>query len=79
MKLTRTQAAAVSHPGPCDADVLALSQVPAIARQLAKLPADVLAAELKEYGAWNAEELTDHNQNLQRLLWIAAADISEGR
>jgi hypothetical protein len=37
----------------------------------------VLSAELKEYGAWGAEELADHDQNLQRVLWLAAGDITE--
>lgn len=77
LQITRAQAAACSHPGPCDADVLALSQVPTVARQLRKIPAEVLAAELKEYGAWDAVELADHNQNLQRLLWLACGDITE--
>lgn len=78
LKLTRAQAAACSHPGPCDADVLALSQCPAVARQLRKLKPEDLAAELGEFGAWNATELQDHAQNLQRVLWIAAGDITEG-
>lgn len=25
----------------------------------------------------DAEELSDHDQNLQRILWIAAGDIAE--
>jgi hypothetical protein len=36
-----------------------------------------LSAELKEYGAWDAEELADHEQNLQRILWLASGDITE--
>ena len=31
----------------------------------------------KEYGAWDDEERTDHDQNLQRILWLAAGDITE--
>ena len=75
IRLTKDQARSASHQGQCDDDVNALSEVPAIKRQLAKLdPADV-AAELKEYGAWDQEELADHEQNLQRILWIAAGNI----
>jgi len=77
LQITRAQAAACSHPGPCDADVLELSRAPAIARQLRKIPADVLAAELREVGAWDSVELADHAQNLQRLLWISCGDIDE--
>ena len=79
LRLSKQEAASASHPGECDADVLALSKVPAIARQLAKLDAETLRAVLKEFGAWNAEELADHEQNLQRVLWCAACDVDEGR
>lgn len=75
--LTKSQARKASHPGPCDADVRELSQVPAIRRQLQKLDPQVLRQELKEYGAWSDDDLTDHDANLQRILWIAAGDIHE--
>lgn len=38
---------------------------------------DKIRAELKEYGAWDADELTDDEQNRQRLVWIAAGNIRE--
>ncbi len=66
-----------SHPGPCDLDVRQVSDEPAIAAQLATIPAPLLAAELDEYGAWDDVELSDHAQNLQRLLWVAACDVHE--
>lgn len=72
-------AAGASHSGQCDADVMALSEVPYIAVQLAQLEPATVADELKEYGAWDAAELADHAQNLQRLLWIACGDIREGQ
>ena len=78
LRMTRAQAVSASHPGPCDADVKALSRVPAIRRQLDKLDPAVLADELREYGAWDSAALADHAQNLQRVLWIAAADVAEG-
>jgi hypothetical protein len=36
-----------------------------------------LAAELQEYGAWDSEELADHEDNIERIIWIAACDIAE--
>jgi hypothetical protein len=36
-----------------------------------------LAKELKEYGAWDFEQLQNHKQNLLRWVWISCADISE--
>ena len=63
--------------GQCIDDVLALSRVPKIAKQLAKVDPEVLRGELREYGAWDAAELADHDANLERLLWLAAGDITE--
>ena len=76
--ITKAQAAQGSHQGQCDNDVMQLSQEPAIRRQLEKVEPALLREELKYYGAWEDEELTDHAQNLQRLLWIACGDIVEG-
>lgn len=75
LQMTLDQAHEASHPGQCDTDVRGLSRVPAIARQLKKLDALALRRELKDYGAWDESELEDHDQNLQRILWIAAGDI----
>lgn len=77
LQITKAQAAACSHPGPCDADVLALSKVPAIQRQLAKLDPETVRTTLDGYGAWDGADLDDHEQNLRRLLWCACCDITE--
>jgi hypothetical protein len=63
------------HMGPCDDDIDALRRVPYIAEQLSALSADVVTDVLREYGAWTAEELADHDVNLSRLLWLACGDI----
>ena len=41
---------------------------------------DVLdcAAYLKGYGAWTAEELANHETNLERLVWLAGCSLREG-
>ena len=75
--LTMRQAELASHPGQCDDDVLFLSRLPSVARQLAALDPDAVREDLGEYGAWDDDELADHEQNLQRLLWLAAGDIVE--
>jgi hypothetical protein len=79
LEITEEQASTCSHPGPCDGDVYALSLVPAIRRQFDKVPPEDIAAELKVYGTWNDEDLKDHAENIQRILWIACGDIIEGR
>lgn len=78
LNITKNDALCCSHPGPCDNDVMQLSDKPSIKRQLAKLSPELVASELKEYGAWDTDELADHSQNLQRLLWLACGDISDG-
>jgi len=78
LQITKKQAVSCSHAGQCDNDVEALKLNPSIARQLKKLDPVIVSAALKEYGAWNDLELSDHNENLTRLLWVACCDISEG-
>jgi hypothetical protein len=79
IEMTKAQAENCSHPGACDADVLALSKNPKIIRQIKKIDPSKIAAELKEYGAWDEEELKDTDQNVQRILWIAAGNIVEDK
>ena len=76
-QMTLEQAESMSHSGQCDSDIAAGRECPSLAAQLAAIDPAVLRAELKEYGAWTAEELTDHNANLDRILWLAANDIRE--
>ena len=77
IEMTLEQANACSHPGPCDLDVAALRLHEPIKSQLDKIDPDVLKTELSEYGAWDDAELSDHDANLTRILWIAAGEIAE--
>lgn len=77
LAISRPDARSGSHQGRCDDDVFALSRVPYIAKQLAKIDPELLADELSEWGVWDDEELADHEQNLQRILWLACGDIVE--
>lgn len=77
LQISREDAESASHPGPCDADVARLRNVPYIRKQLDRLPSAVVVECLREYGAWDADELADNDANLDRLLWIACCDISE--
>ena len=79
LTMTLEQAQSGSHPGQCDADVHALSRVPGIKAQLDTIDSALLVDELREYGAWDEAELADHDQNLQRILWLACGDILEYR
>jgi hypothetical protein len=77
IQMTLEQAKSASHQGQCDDDVLALSNHRKIRPQLERIDPEALRRELREYGAWDDQELADHAQNIQRILWIAAGDIVE--
>jgi len=77
IQMTKKQAVGASHPGACDDDADALLKVPSIRRQLDKIPASKIADELREYGAWDDEELKDEQANRARIVWIAAGNIRE--
>jgi len=63
-----------SHSGACDQDVEFWSS--RITRP-AQITPEKLAAELREFGAWDVWELADDQANWQRLIWIAAGNIQE--
>lgn len=65
----------VCHPGPNDAAVLVASQQADLRDQLENLNPLTVRSVLRDYGAWDEQELQDHKQNIQRLLWIAAWDL----
>ena len=77
LNITKAQVLNAYHSGAMDDDIAALAKVPGISRQLKKLDPEQVRAELAEYGAWNEEELQDHAQNLQRVLWCGVCDIWE--
>jgi hypothetical protein len=79
IEMTEEQAASASHSGQCDDDVAALLTVPEITRQLDSIAPDLIRAELREYGAWDADELADDAANRARIVWCAACDIREDK
>lgn len=79
LKMTLAEAQGASRQGQCDDDVAALVREPKIRRQLDKIDPAKIAAELEEYGAWDAEELADAEQNRHRIVWLAAGNIVEER
>lgn len=74
--VTPSDADASYHQGACDDDVARLRKSPYIAEQLTKIAPEQAIAALRHYGAWDDVELArDHNANLERLLWLACADV----
>jgi len=78
LNITKAQARTGHHQGPCDSDIAELRRLPSIKKQLDRLDPDRVREVLREYGAWDADDLSDHDANLDRLLWIACGDIVEG-
>ena len=66
------------HSGDCSADIEELKALPHIREQLDKIDPESLRNELKEFGAWTEEELSDHEENLSRILWDACWRIIDG-
>jgi hypothetical protein len=74
--MTTAQAQACSHAGACDADIAALIKLKRVSRPTNCTPS-ALVAELKEYGAWDENELKNDSDNWVRILWLAAGNITE--
>jgi hypothetical protein len=66
-----------SHPGPCDDDVLEAMENPFVKDQLDRISPTQLIKELSQYGAWTEEELSNHYDNLMRIVWLAAGNIMD--
>lgn len=77
LELTMEDALSVSHSGPCDEDVEALMRKQYIIDQFNSIDPSKIRQELREYGAWNDEELSDVEQNQRRVLWAAGCNIRE--
>ena len=73
--MTQDQAFSASHPGCCDEDVDCLLRDTAIDSQLESIGHAEIAAELAEYGAWNAAELADWDDCKAYIVWLAAGRI----
>lgn len=79
LKLTKSDAQSVSHSGTCDDDVDYLMTKQYIKKQLKVISPEQLRKELYDMGAWDDAELSDHNENLKRWVWISGGDIVEGK
>lgn len=77
IEMTKNEAHTGSHQGQCYDDVKYLLTLPKIKKQLSKISDDDLVSELKEYGAWDNEELKNRNDNEERIIWISAGNIVE--
>ena len=66
-----------AHQGDCLPEVQETVGLDWMAAQLARIDPDVLRSELGEYGAWGSDELVNHADNLERIVWLAANDVAD--
>lgn len=76
-QLRQSEVDSLPQSGAADDAVEALATNPEVRARMAHISPESLAAELKEYGAWDETELADHEQNIRRALWIGALDVRE--
>lgn len=77
IKMTLNQAHSANHGGDCLPDVLELLKLPMIKRQVSRINDEKLIAELSEQGGWSDNELANRQDNEERIVWLAACNISE--
>ena len=79
LPLYRREYMSVPMSGPADDAIAALMTDERIMRRFDKWSDELLAEELRGYGAWDNEEPSIRVDNIARILWIACLDIQEGR
>jgi len=77
IRLTKADALNVSQAGDMSSQVCDLLQKGYVKKQADKIDPVALCDELRDYGAWDNDQLQDHKANLERLVWIAGGDIRE--
>lgn len=65
--------------GACDTAIAIMRKLPEVIAELSQIEPAKLIQELSKYGAWEPEELANHEDNLDRILWLACSDIREGK
>ena len=75
--LTKEEAESGSHQGACDEDIKSLLEKDSIKNQMRTYHPGHIREELRGYGAWDEEELSDDQENQSRLLWVACGDVRE--
>jgi hypothetical protein len=68
---------AVPDRGPADDAIGFHVYNSTIIDQLDSIGADRIRAELRQWGAWDDDELAHERENRERLLWLAVMNIKE--
>lgn len=75
LNITKAVANECSRSGDNEYSVNYYMNLPKYKKQLSKIDKTELISELNECGAWDDEELENHNDNLQRIFWLSCGNI----
>jgi hypothetical protein len=77
LNITKAVAKECSKSGNNEYSVNYYMNLPKYKKQLDKLNPIEVRAELNDIGAWEDDELNNHNDNLQRLFWLSCGNIND--
>ena len=77
LNITKVVANECSKSGDNEYSVNYYMNLPKYKKQLLKLDKEQVRKELNDLGAWDDDELENHNDNLQRLFWLSCGNIVE--
>ena len=77
LNITKAVANECSRSGNNEYSVNYYMNLPKYRKQLLKLDKEEVRQELNDLGAWEDDELENHEDNLQRLFWLACGNISD--
>src|SRR5688500_1004476 len=77
LRLTQDDVDTGYHQGACDDDVAGLRTDPRIESQLQALNPQHVREYLREFGAWDDDELSNWESSLDRVLWLACGDCRD--
>jgi len=77
LNITKAVANECSRSGDNEYSVNYYMNLPKYKKQLLKLDKEQVRQELNDLGAWEDDELKNHEDNLQRLFWLSCGNIMD--
>jgi len=77
LNITKAVANECSRSGNNEYSVNYYMNLPKYKKQLLKLDKEQVRQELNDLGAWEDDELKNHEDNLQRLFWLSCGNIMD--
>ena len=77
LNITKAVVNECSRSGDNEYSVNYYMNLPKYKKQLLKLDKEQVRQELNDLGAWEDEELENHEDNLKRLFWVSCGNIAD--